>query len=112
VLGERLSQQAGTLSGGERRMLSLSMALLRKPRLLMLDEPSLGLAPAVVSSIFNTIRELADTTGMAVLLLEQNVNQALALADRVYVMRNGRIIYQDSAERMRNQDASEWVSLF
>lgn len=112
ILDQRRTQQAGTLSGGERRMLSLAMALLREPALLMLDEPSLGLAPTVVNSLFDTIRGLAERTEMSVLLLEQNVNQALRLADRVYVMRNGSIIHEETAEQMRARDPSEWWTLF
>ena len=71
------------------------------PRLLMLDEPSLGLAPAVVQQIFDRVRELADTEGLAVLLLEQNVGQALRITDRAYVMRSGRVILEETAEQMR-----------
>jgi branched-chain amino acid transport system ATP-binding protein len=101
ILAERAQQNAGTLSGGQQRMLSLGLLLVASPRLLMLDEPSLGLAPAVVQQIFDRVRELADTEGMAVLLLEQNVGQALRITDRAYVMRSGRVILEETAEQMR-----------
>jgi branched-chain amino acid transport system ATP-binding protein len=101
ILAEREQQKAGTLSGGQQRMLSLGLLLMASPRLLMLDEPSLGLAPAVVQQIFDRVRELADTEGMAVLLLEQNVGQALRITDRAYVMRSGRVILEETAEQMR-----------
>ena len=101
ILAERAQQNAGTLSGGQQRMLSLGLLLAASPRLLMLDEPSLGLAPAVVQQIFDRVRELADTEGLAVLLLEQNVGQALRITDRAYVMRSGRVILEETAEQMR-----------
>jgi branched-chain amino acid transport system ATP-binding protein len=101
ILAERTQQQAGTLSGGQQRMLSLGLLLMASPRLLMLDEPSLGLAPAVVQQIFDRVRQLADAEGLAVLLLEQNVGQALRITDRAYVMRSGRVILEETAEQMR-----------
>jgi branched-chain amino acid transport system ATP-binding protein len=101
ILAEREQQKAGTLSGGQQRMLSLGLLLMASPRLLMLDEPSLGLAPAVVQQIFDRVRELADTEGLGVLLLEQNVGQALRITDRAYVMRSGRVILEETAEQMR-----------
>jgi branched-chain amino acid transport system ATP-binding protein len=82
-------------------MVSLGIALMAQPRLLLLDEPSLGLAPAIVESIFACLRGLADRERLGVLLLEQNVKQALQVADRAYVMRSGRIILEESAEKMR-----------
>ncbi|MEO5723769.1 MAG: ATP-binding cassette domain-containing protein, partial [Ilumatobacteraceae bacterium] len=105
ILAERSSQLAGTLSGGQQRMVSLGLALMADPKLLMLDEPSLGLAPVLVQQIFDKVRELADTEGLAVLLLEQNVGQALRIVDRVYVMRSGRVILEESAEDMRARDS-------
>jgi branched-chain amino acid transport system ATP-binding protein len=90
-LRERLSQRAGTLSGGEQQMLAIGRALMSRPRLLLLDEPSLGLAPLVVRQIFAAIRDLNATTGLTVLLVEQNANLALRLAHRGYVLVNGRI---------------------
>ncbi|HWM18719.1 MAG TPA: ABC transporter ATP-binding protein [Ilumatobacteraceae bacterium] len=105
ILVERAGQSAGTMSGGQQRMVSLGTALMASPTLLMLDEPSLGLAPAVVHQIFDTVRRLADEEGLAVLLLEQNVGQALRIVDRVYVMRSGRVILEESADEMRNRDS-------
>jgi len=90
-LKERLHQRAGTLSGGEQQMLAIARALMTRPRLLLLDEPSLGLAPLVVRQIFSAIRELNRTTGLTVLLVEQNAYQALRLAHRGYVLVNGAI---------------------
>jgi branched-chain amino acid transport system ATP-binding protein len=110
VLGERLKQKARTMSGGEQRMLSLGISLMSAPRLLMLDEPSLGLAPAVVQSLMETTKELVERDGLSVLMVEQNVGQALRIADRVYVMRSGRIIHEESAAKMQARD--QWWDLF
>ena len=101
VLAERPHQMAATLSGGQQRMLSLGLLLMAGPRLLMLDEPSLGLAPAVVQQIFSAVRSLTVSEGLSVLLLEQNVGQALQISDRVYVMRSGRVILEETVEQMR-----------
>jgi len=90
-LEERQAQRGGTLSGGEQQMLAIGRALMSKPRLLLLDEPSLGLAPLIVRQIFSAIRALNETEGLTVLLVEQNANQALRLAHRGYVLVNGRI---------------------
>jgi branched-chain amino acid transport system ATP-binding protein len=90
-LRERLNQRGGTLSGGEQQMLAIGRALMSRPTLLLLDEPSLGLAPLVVRQIFGAIRELNRTTGLTVLLVEQNAYQALRLAHRGYVLVNGAI---------------------
>jgi branched-chain amino acid transport system ATP-binding protein len=90
-LKERLAQRGGTLSGGEQQMLAIGRALMSRPRLLLLDEPSLGLAPLVVRQIFGAIRDLNRTTGLTVLLVEQNAYQALRLAHRGYVLVNGAI---------------------
>jgi branched-chain amino acid transport system ATP-binding protein len=90
-LRERLNQRGGTLSGGEQQMLAIGRALMSKPRLLLLDEPSLGLAPLVVRQIFGAIRQLNAETGLTVLLVEQNANLALRIAHRGYVLVNGRI---------------------
>jgi branched-chain amino acid transport system ATP-binding protein len=105
ILVERAGQMAGTMSGGQQRMVSLGMALMASPKLLMLDEPSLGLAPAVVQQIFDTVRRLADTEGLAVLLLEQNVGQALRIVDRCSVMRSGRVILEESKAEMEARDS-------
>ncbi len=90
-LEERFHQRGGTLSGGEQQMLAIARALMSKPRLLLLDEPSLGLAPLVIKQIFEAIRQLNRETGLTVLLVEQNANQALKLAHRGYVLVNGAI---------------------
>lgn len=103
ILAERAAQPAGSMSGGQQRMVSLGMALMARPRLLLLDEPSLGLAPSVVETIFARLRGLVDKEGLGVLLLEQNVKQALLISDRVYVMRNGDMILEETAEQMRQR---------
>ena len=90
-LKERFAQRGGTLSGGEQQMLAIARALMSKPRLLLLDEPSLGLAPLVIKQIFGAIKTLNEETGLTVLLVEQNANQALRLAHRGYVLVNGAI---------------------
>jgi branched-chain amino acid transport system ATP-binding protein len=105
VLKERPGQLAGTLSGGQQRMLSLGILLMASPKLLMLDEPSLGLAPSLVEQIFLRVRDLATTEGLSVLLLEQNVAQALRITDRVYAMRSGRVILEETGDQMRARDS-------
>ena len=95
-LKERMNQRAGTMSGGEQQMLAIGRALMSKPRLLLLDEPSLGLAPIIIAQIFETIARLRDEKGMTVFLVEQNANQALKLADRGYVLENGRVVLADT----------------
>ena len=108
-LRERRDQEAGTLSGGERQMLALGRALMGKPRLLMLDEPSLGLAPQIVDSIFDTVIGLNRDTGMTVLLVEQNAQLALQVASYGYIMENGRIVLDGAAEKLRaNDDVQEF----
>jgi branched-chain amino acid transport system ATP-binding protein len=96
-LRERLKQEAGTLSGGEQQMLAIGRALMGKPRLLLLDEPSMGLAPLVVAQIFEIIREINEA-GVTVLLVEQNAAQALALADRGYVLETGELVLTGSGQ--------------
>jgi branched-chain amino acid transport system ATP-binding protein len=91
VLAERRHQPAGTLSGGEQQMLAIARALVARPRLLLMDEPSLGLAPKLVTGIFHTLRQLRDE-GKTILLVEQNARQALQIADHAYVMERGRIV--------------------
>lgn len=98
-LGERLEQKAGTLSGGEQQMLAIGRALMSRPRLLMLDEPSLGLAPLMVETIFSVIREI-NAAGTTILLIEQNARQALALASRGYVLEVGQVVFADSASNL------------
>jgi branched-chain amino acid transport system ATP-binding protein len=100
VLEQRRTQLAGTLSGGEQQMLAIGRALMAKPRVLLLDEPSLGLAPLLVKAIFQTVREINRTTGVTVLIVEQNARAALKLAHRGYVMEVGRIVHADTAERL------------
>ena len=95
-LAERRDQEAGTLSGGERQMLALGRALMEKPRLLMLDEPSLGLAPLIVREIFRIIAGLRDS-GVSILLVEQNARAALETADYAYVLETGDIVHQGAA---------------
>jgi len=96
-LGERLSQRADTLSGGERQMLAISRALMSKPELLLLDEPSLGLAPLVIEQIFQTIRGIVDSMGLTVVLVEQNAMGALKIADSAVVLNLGRVAATGSA---------------
>jgi branched-chain amino acid transport system ATP-binding protein len=96
-LAERKKQRAGTLSGGERQMLAIGRALMSTPRLLLLDEPSFGLAPLLVELIFEMIREI-NTRGVTVLLVEQNIRAALELTQRAYVIENGRIVGQGTGD--------------
>ncbi len=103
-LKEREKQIAGTLSGGEQQMLAMARALMSKPRLLMLDEPSMGLAPILVEQIFDIIAELHQS-GVTILLVEQNAQMALRVADRAYVMETGIITMQGSAEELLHNDA-------
>lgn len=105
VLADRSSQPGGTLSGGEQQMLAIGRALMQRPRLLMLDEPSLGLAPIVVTRIFETVREINREDGVPVLLVEQNAFLALKVADRGYVLEGGRVRASDrAAALMENPD--------
>jgi branched-chain amino acid transport system ATP-binding protein len=99
ILKERMHQQAGTLSGGEQQMLALARAMMAKPMLLLLDEPSLGIAPIVVQQIFRTLAGLKET-GVAMLLVEQNISLALALADRAYVLRTGEVALSGPAGQL------------
>lgn len=100
---ERIKQQAGTLSGGEQQMLAMGRALMAKPRLLLLDEPSMGLAPLLVKQIFNIIQEISES-GTTILLVEQNANLALSIADRAYVVETGRIVLSGNAEELKSSE--------
>jgi branched-chain amino acid transport system ATP-binding protein len=106
LLKERLGQAGGTLSGGEQQMLAIGRALMSRPRLLLLDEPSLGLAPLMVERIFGTIAELK-RQGRTILLVEQNVHQALDIADRAYVVETGRITLDGPADVLRHDPKVE-----
>lgn len=103
-LRERAHQLAGTLSGGEQQMLAISRALMSEPKLLLLDEPSLGLAPLIIVDIFKSIRALRDA-GLTILLVEQMANQALAVADRAYVLETGRIILEGTGAQLLKDPA-------
>ncbi|MEH7333266.1 ABC transporter ATP-binding protein [Neobacillus drentensis] len=102
-LHERRKQLSGTLSGGEQQMLAMGRALMAKPRLLLLDEPSMGLAPLLVKQIFNIIEEI-NKTGTTILLVEQNANMALSIADRAYVIETGKIVASGSAAELSASD--------
>ena len=103
ILDERKDQLAGTLSGGEQQMLAIGRALMGQPRLLLLDEPSLGLAPMMAHTVFKSIGRLRDE-GMTILLVEQNARAALNISDRAYVMETGKIIMQGSSEELLNHN--------
>ena len=103
ILKERQLQLGGTLSGGEQQMLAISRALMARPKLLLLDEPSLGLAPMIVTKIFDIIREI-NQQGTTILLVEQNANMALHVAHRGYVLETGRIVLEDNAKNLMNND--------
>jgi branched-chain amino acid transport system ATP-binding protein len=103
VLGERRKQLGGTLSGGEQQMLAIGRALMAKPRILLLDEPSLGLAPKIIASIFQIITQIR-SEGVTILLVEQNANQALRIADRGYVLELGHVLYEDTAPALLGDD--------
>jgi branched-chain amino acid transport system ATP-binding protein len=102
-LKERSRQLAGTLSGGEQQMLAIGRSLMANPRLILLDEPSMGLAPILVETIFDTIREI-NSQGTTVLLVEQNALMALSIAQRGYVLETGEIVLQDSAEVLQKDE--------
>ncbi len=103
-LKERLDQNAGTLSGGEQQMLAIGRALMARPQLLLMDEPSLGLAPVLVEFIMETIQELRARDNYTILLVEQNANQALTVADRGYVMETGRIVLEGESQALRDNE--------
>lgn len=103
-LKERLKQNAGTLSGGEQQMLAIGRALMSRPKVLLLDEPSMGLAPMVVKQIFDTIVEI-NKSGTTILLVEQNANMALSIANRAYVLETGKIVIKGNAYEMLNNES-------
>ncbi len=103
-LYERRVQRAGTMSGGEQQMLAIGRALMSQPRLLLLDEPSLGLAPIIIQQIFDTIEQLRQE-GMTIFLVEQNANQALKLADRGYVLEKGHVVLEDTGDALLANEA-------
>jgi branched-chain amino acid transport system ATP-binding protein len=104
-LGERSSQHAGSLSGGEQQMLAVARALMSRPRLLLLDEPSLGLAPLVIKDLFQRFADLNRSLGTTMLIVEQNANVALAIAQRAYVLETGQIVLEGPADQLRHNDA-------
>lgn len=105
ILKERRAQQAGTLSGGQQQMLAVSRALMLRPRLLLLDEPSFGLAPLIVKEIFAVMREINRDQKVTILLVEQNAAMALNLADRAHLLETGRIVLSGSSDEIRRNDA-------
>ena len=104
MLKERAEQRAGSLSGGEQQMLAISRALMARPRLMLLDEPSLGLSPKLVKEIFDIIVRINRERGVTILLVEQNANMALQVADYGYVLEVGRIVMADTCERLMQKD--------
>lgn len=102
VVSERRRQLASTLSGGEQQMVAMARALMARPKLLIMDEPSMGLSPLYVDKIFEIIEQINSKQGVAILLVEQNANMALSIASRGYVLQTGEIVLKDSAENLRN----------
>ncbi|NWN96296.1 MAG: ATP-binding cassette domain-containing protein, partial [Bacillus sp. (in: Bacteria)] len=103
ILHERRNQLSGTLSGGEQQMLAIGRALMAKPKLLLLDEPSMGLAPLLVKQIFNIIQEI-NKDGTTILLVEQNAHMALSIANRAYVIETGSVVLSGNASEMQNSE--------
>ncbi len=103
-LKERQSQMAGSMSGGEAQMVAIARALLSRPKLLMLDEPSLGLAPVVRSTIYDVVRQIHEERGVTILLVEQNARWALAVADHGYILENGRVSIEDSGDNLAKNE--------
>lgn len=103
ILSKRKGQRAGTLSGGEQRMLSLGMALMQRPSLLLLDEPSLGLSPMLIEQLFGVIKSSFISFGMCILLVEQNVKNAIRLADRIYILKTGKVVFSGKPDILHDQ---------
>jgi branched-chain amino acid transport system ATP-binding protein len=111
MLDERRAQRAGTLSGGQQQMVAVGMALMPRPRLMMMDEPSIGLAPVLVQRVLETARQINHRFGTAIILVEQNIKTALGVADRAYVMKSGRVVLaKPAAELLAAQDS--WWELY
>jgi branched-chain amino acid transport system ATP-binding protein len=111
MLQERRAQRAGTLSGGQQQMVAVGMALMPRPRLMMMDEPSIGLAPVLVQKVLETARQINRRFGTAIILVEQNIKTALGVADRAYVMKSGRVVLeQPAADLLAAQDS--WWELY
>jgi branched-chain amino acid transport system ATP-binding protein len=104
-LADRRNQEAGTLSGGEQQMLALARALMLRPRLVLLDEPSLGLAPIVVDEVFRIVRELNEREGLTVLVVEQNANIALSASSRAYVLEVGKVAFEGQSDELRRHES-------
>jgi branched-chain amino acid transport system ATP-binding protein len=104
ILRERMNQEAGLLSGGQQQMLAISRALMARPDLILLDEPSLGLSPKLTREIFEIVVRINREQGTTILLVEQNANMALNAADYGYVLENGRIVMEDTCERLREKE--------
>lgn len=104
VVWERQDNLAGSMSGGERRMLSIAMSLMWEPRLLLLDEPTVGLAPALAEKVFDSLRMLMQERQLSILCVEQSLHHLLRLVDRVYIVRNGRLVGEETADSMRERD--------
>jgi branched-chain amino acid transport system ATP-binding protein len=108
LLEERAGQRAGTLSGGEQQMVAVGMALMPRPRLMMMDEPSIGLAPVLVQRVLETARQINRRFGTTIILVEQNIKTALGVADRAYVMKSGRVVLEKPAAELLAAQASWW----
>lgn len=104
ILKDRINQKAGSLSGGEQQMLAIGRGLMAKPKILLLDEPSLGLAPIVITNIFKILYDLSKKEGLSVLLVEQNAKKALAISDRAYVLMNGVIILSGESSELKDKE--------
>jgi branched-chain amino acid transport system ATP-binding protein len=100
ILKQRFAQQGGTLSGGEQQMLAIGRALMSRPRMLMMDEPSMGIAPILVAQIFDTVKNVLRAQGMTILLVEQNANAALRMSDRAYVLETGNVVLTGTGEEL------------